>query len=132
MDGCGTYFIVHAYRSNGAKFTYQLPIPQARWIVVLHGLKWYTTEDEARLFLSNWDEDDKFLLEKFEWATDPKTGMVRSWRRDDVVIQRVNAAYATGMKNRAGRQAEAQREPDQIPILVDPDSGEEYVEEPRY
>lgn len=132
MDGCGAYLIVHAYKKSGRKFTYQLAIPKPQWVVVLRGIKWYTNEDEARLFLSNWDEDDLFLLEKFAWATAPETGMIRIWKEDGVLIQRVNAAYTTGMKNRAGRQAERDRPPEATEVLVDPETGQRYVEEGRY
>lgn len=132
MDGCGTYFIVHAYKRSGRKFTYQLAIPKPRWVVQLQGVKWHTTEDEAKLFLSNWDEDTEFLLEKLKWATDPKTQMSRLWKRDDKIIQITNAAYATGMKNRAARQADRERPPEPTEVLVDPETGQTYVEEGRY
>lgn len=132
MDGCGAYFIVHGWKSSGRKFTYKLRIPEPSWAVVVDGIKFTTTEDEARLFLSNWDEDHKFLLQKLDWATDPETGMVRVWKRDDVIIQRVNAAYATGMKKRAGRQAEKDRPAEPTEVLVDPETGQTYVEEGRY
>ena len=128
MDGCGAYLIIHAFKRNGSTFTYKLNIPEPHWTVVVDGAKWDTTEDEARLFLANWDEDEKFLLEKFVWAIP----MLRLWKRREILIERVNAAFATGMKNRAARQAERDRRPEAPEIFIDEETGEEYVEEPPY
>jgi len=81
-------------------------------------------EKEARLFMKNWQEDRRLMIEKLLWASS------EDWlsRRQDVIVSRVNAAFESAMKGKF-QTSQPPAQPDQtIERLRQAGYSEEQIE----